>query len=331
MKLGLMVNEVSELGTAHTSLELACRLLDRDHHLFIFDVASLGFDEDHGFTARALELRMPLDAERLIAACHVERSECHPLRDLDVVLVRTSPGRDPRTQLHQTAMGVLAMLEDAGTVVLSSPSGLLKAATKAYLGHLPQTTRPAMSMAAGPGPLKAFLAERAQGVLKPVSGTRGSGVFLVDQRAGADPNLSALADTVCRDQYALAQEYQPEAPHGDVRVLVLQGGVLRVGSSAACVRRRPGAGEFRSNVHCGGRAHPGDLTPAIERAVAAVGPQLVKDGIFLAGLDFVGSRLVEVNVFGPGGVGDAGRFHGCDFYTPIVEAIEARGRDGTSG
>ena len=35
----------------------------------------------------------------------------------------------------------------------------------------------------------------------------------------------------------------------------------------------------------------------------AVRPKLLADGMFLVGLDIVGDKLMEVNVFSPGGLG----------------------------
>ena len=36
-----------------------------------------------------------------------------------------------------------------------------------------------------------------------------------------------------------------------------------------------------------------------------VRPRLVEDGMFLVGLDIVGDKLMEINVFSPGGLGSA--------------------------
>ncbi len=324
MRFGVLVNSVATMATAQTTLELASRILDLGHELLIFDVASLGFDEQLGWTALALDVRIPLDPDRLAVACCAERSEWLPLAECDAILVRTSPGRDPRATLHQTVMGVLAMLEDDGIPVLSSPAGLQRAATKAYLARASPEHRPRMRISATAGPLRAFIASERIGVLKPVTGTRGSDVFLIDERQRRDPNGSALADAVCRERYAMAQEYLPEAPKGDVRVLVLEGKILSVGVAQACVRRLPGAGEFRSNVHCGGHASPTTATPGMREVVDVLGPRLQRDGIFLAGIDFVGDRVVEINVFAPGGIGDACRYYGVDFYSAVVAAVERR-------
>ena len=49
----------------------------------------------------------------------------------------------------------------------------------------------------------------------------------------------------------------------------------------------------------------------------AVRPKLLADGMFLVGLDIVGDKLMEVNVFSPGGLGS------CE--QPLRGQLRARG------
>ena len=46
--------------------------------------------------------------------------------------------------------------------------------------------------------------------------------------------------------------------------------------------------------------------------------------MFLVGLDIVGDKLMEVNVFSPGGLGSAQRMEGEDFAVAVIEAIERK-------
>jgi glutathione synthase len=46
--------------------------------------------------------------------------------------------------------------------------------------------------------------------------------------------------------------------------------------------------------------------------------------MFLVGLDIVGDKLMEVNVFSPGGLTSAGRLAERDFATAIIEAVERK-------
>jgi glutathione synthase len=55
-----------------------------------------------------------------------------------------------------------------------------------------------------------------------------------------------------------------------------------------------------------------------------VRPKLVKDGMFLVGLDIVGDKILEINVFSPGGLRNASRFEGVRFSVAILDAIERK-------
>lgn len=46
--------------------------------------------------------------------------------------------------------------------------------------------------------------------------------------------------------------------------------------------------------------------------------------MFLVGLDIVGDKVMEVNVFSPGGLGSSQRLYDVDFTEPVVEALERK-------
>jgi glutathione synthase len=165
-------------------------------------------------------------------------------------------------------------------------------------------------------------------VLKPLDGTHGRDVFLVDRDHRA--NTRQIIDVLLREGYAVAQAFVETDRPGDTRVIVVDGRVLEVDGAPAVVRRVPGGSDFRSNVHAGGAPAAGTLTAAMRAAVAAIGPQLRADGLFLTGLDFVGDQIVEVNVSAVGGLADAERFAGAPFTARLVEALETRASPGVA-
>ncbi len=55
-----------------------------------------------------------------------------------------------------------------------------------------------------------------------------------------------------------------------------------------------------------------------------VRPRLVEDGMFLVGLDIVGDKLMEINVFSPGGLGSAQKFEKVNFTHAVLEALERK-------
>jgi glutathione synthase len=55
-----------------------------------------------------------------------------------------------------------------------------------------------------------------------------------------------------------------------------------------------------------------------------VRPKLVQDGMFLVGLDIVGDKLMEINVFSPGGLGSAQKFAKVNFSRYVIEALKRK-------
>ena len=52
------------------------------------------------------------------------------------------------------------------------------------------------------------------------------------------------------------------------------------------------------------------------------GSKLVQDGMFLVGLDIVGDKLMEINVFSPGGLNNLETLEGVPFCAEVIHAIE---------
>ncbi len=241
----------------------------------------------------------------------------------DVVLVRLNPARDPhRAWAHETALALLRDAERRGIVVLNSPAALTHAGHKLYLHTLPARWMPKTLVTRDPDRIRAFLEEHDRCVVKPVTGTRGRDVFRLKRSDLA--NLNQIVDVLVRDGYAMVQQWAEGAEAGDVRLIVLEGRLLEVDGRCAAVRRVPGPGDFRSNVHAGGKAVSTEPTEAMRELVADVGPSLAADGVFLAGLDVIGSLVVEVNAWAPGGLFDAELMQERDFVGAVVNALVAR-------
>ena len=135
-------------------------------------------------------------------------------------------------------------------------------------------------------------------MLKPLQGSGGQAVFVLKGRK--PENLNQIIETITRDGFVVAQEYLRGADRGDVRLFVMNGEALQVDGTFAAIRRRNQTDDPRSNMHAGGKAKPVAVTAEMLRLVELTRPKLVEDGMFLVGLDIIGSKLMEVNVFSPG-------------------------------
>ena len=159
-------------------------------------------------------------------------------------------------------------------------------------------------------------------MLKPLQGSGGQNVFLVNKDNAA--NLNQMIDVVTRDGYCIVQEYLPEAKKGDVRFFLINGMPFeQEGKYAAFARVRTGD-DLRSNMHAGGKAEKAKITEDALRIAEMVRPKLIRDGMFLVGLDLVGDKLMEINVFSPGGLHSISKLTKVNFPRRVIEAIERK-------
>jgi ribosomal protein S6--L-glutamate ligase len=124
-------------------------------------------------------------------------------------------------------------------------------------------------------------------VIKLLEGTQGRGVILAETEASARSIIEAFS---AANTNILVQEYIKEADGTDIRALVVGGEVV------ASMKRTCGSGEFRANLHRGGRAEPIVLTEE-ERNAALRSAEVL--GLNVSGVDLLRSNrgpvVVEVN------------------------------------
>jgi len=210
-----------------------------------------------------------------------------------------------------------------GVIVLNDPEGLAKAVNKVYFQRFPEAVRPRTLVTRHAGDVRRFIDEQdGDVVIKPFQGSGGESVFVV--REDDHANLNQIIDAVSRNGYMVAQEYLPEAAGQDTRMFLVNGAPLQKDGTYAAFRRRGAGGDLRSNMSAGGSAEAAEIGETELRIAEMVRPQLVQDGMFLVGLDIAGDKLIEVNVFSPGGPGSVEALAGVDFAPEVIKAIERK-------
>jgi glutathione synthase len=205
-------------------------------------------------------------------------------------------------------------------MVLNDPDGLAQAMSKIYVQYLPESVRPATLIARDMTALRSFVEAHGSAVIKPIGSSGGRGVFVV--KSADEPNLNVIVEAVREHGYVVAQEYLPSAREGDTRLFLLNGRPLEVDGKIAAIRRLPAGGDQRSNVSAGGTAVHAEIDDRMLEIADLVRPKLVEDGMFLAGLDIAGGKVMEVNVFSPGGLIRASALEKVDFSAAVIEAVE---------
>jgi glutathione synthase len=329
MKLGFVVNEVRTELANYTTTRLAVEALNLGHEVWVMGVGDMAYDPDEHIRARARStMRSKYKSPEAYLADLQGRMSVQrriTVDELDVLMLRNVPSDDvmarPWASSVAAEFGRVAMRR--GVIVVNDPTGLSKAASKMYFQLFPEEVRPRTLITRDREEIKAFAREQQSSiVLKPLQGSGGSNVFLV--RPEDMPNINQMIDAVSRDGYVIAQEYLPAAAEGDTRLFIMNGRPLRVKGKYAAFRRVRTEGDMRSNVHAGGRIAEAEVNDAVLRIAEIVRPKLVQDGMFLVGLDVVGDKLMEINVFSPGGLGSAQRFTKINFSRYVIEALDRK-------
>ena len=209
-----------------------------------------------------------------------------------------------------------------GVIVLNDANGLSKAQNKMYFQDFPEEVRPTTLITRDRDEIKSFAREFRTIVLKPLQGSGGQSVFMV--RPEDIPNLNQMIDAVSRSGYVIAQEYLKAAEAGDTRLFLMNGLPLLYRGRYAAFRRVRTGGDLRSNIHAGGTLAKAEIGKEALELAEMVRPKLVEDGMFLVGLDIVGDRLMEINVFSPGGLGSAQKFEKVNFTHAVIHSLERK-------
>ena len=253
------------------------------------------------------------------------KSRMVDLTDIDVLMLRNDPSNDAIDRPWAEDIGIQFGRRAAqqGVLVLNDPDSLSRAINKLYFQEFPRAVRAETLITRFPADIKDF-AKKHGGkiVLKPLQGSGGQGVFLVNNKAAA--NLNQMIESISRDGYIIAQSYVPEADKGDIRLFLLNGEPLEIDGKYAALRRVSSKEDIRSNIHAGGTATAVKITERELRVAELIRPKLLEDGMFLVGIDIIGDVILEVNVFTPGNLFSCCEMAGVNFAGKVLQSIERK-------
>ena len=155
-------------------------------------------------------------------------------------------------------------------------------------------------------------------VIKLLEGTQGRGVILAETAASAKSIIEAFS---AANTNILVQEYIKEAGGNDMRVLVVGGKVV------ASMMRSGKMGDFRANLHRGGKAEAVVITED-ERRTAVRSAEVL--GLNVAGVDMMRSNrgpvVIEVN--SSPGIEGMEKASGADVAGAMIEFLERHAKRG---
>ncbi|QNM83597.1 glutathione synthase [Sphingomonas sabuli] len=328
MLIAFFINDLEREYPGYTTTVLAHQAIMRGHRVCYMTPHDFVLQPDDSLCGHA---RFPAqkkykDREEFFAELKSPKCKLEPvdISEVDVLMLRNDPSIDSETPWAME-VGILFGREAAkrGVIVLNDPDSLGRAINKLYFQSFPSEARAETLITKNESDIKAFAkAHKNNIILKPLQGSGGSGVFKLDDSAKS--NLNQMIEAIGRDGYIIAQAYVPAAKKGDIRLFLMNGVPLQIDGKYAALRRVASKDDIRSNIHAGGTAEAVEIGKTELKVAELIRPKLVADGMFLVGIDIVGDKILEVNVFSPGNLGSCSRLAGVDFSVPILEAMERK-------
>jgi len=329
MRICFVVADVKDQQPTFTVTYLALAAHKRGHDVRFASVEDLSFLDDNNVLAtttrvRAGEYPLPADYSHALASDDAVNEE-DTLGSFDVVFLRYNPIRESAGRPAAPLIDFGWRLRLAGTLVVNDPEGLRRAGSRMYLADFPADVRTKSLVSRSKKRLKEFLrALDGPALLKPLAPRGGEDIFYLRRRQVS--NLNQIIDTVTKDGYAIAQEYLPEIDQGEKRLLLLNAEPIRDGKRVAIYRRKPVM--VKNGGTPDGRATRSacELGPVEARICDILRPKLLTDGLYFVGVDIVGDKILELNVFTPGGVHSIHELYGFDVADIVIRDLERRVR-----
>ena len=328
MKIAFLINQTHKEEEKFTTTILALKALERGHTVLYIGLADFVYEDEHSIHAhcRIVHPEEKIDqGKKLMEHLKNVKKTLVDLATVEVLWLRFDPTLDMINRPWAAATGIqfAQLVKKNGGFVINDPDNLVQANNKLYLENFPKAVRPKTMVTRNHEDVLRFLDEQQNKIiLKPLKGSGGKNVFMIkyDERR----NLKQTVEAISRDGYVIAQEYLPDAPKGDIRFFMLDGEPLVVNGKYAAVQRVQPENEIRSNIHQGATAQHAEITEDILHLVGQVSQKLKDDNMYLVGLDIVGDKIMEVNVFSPGALAHAIHLEDEDFAGAIIADLEER-------
>ncbi|NQU56588.1 MAG: 30S ribosomal protein S6--L-glutamate ligase [Rhodospirillales bacterium] len=239
----------------------------------------------------------------------------NPLEGFDVIIPRIG------ASVTFYGMAVVRQFEAMGVFSLNSAAAIGVARDKLYAHQILARSgigMPDTGFARSPKATNDLIkfVSGAPLVIKLLEGTQGRGVVLAETKKAAESVIAAFQGLKAN---ILVQEFIKEADGADIRCFVLGNKVI------GAMKRQAEEGDFRSNLHRGGKAMKIKLTKQ-ERETAVKAARAM--GLSMAGVDLLraddGPKVLEVN--SSPGLEGIEKVSEKDIAALIIEHIEKNAR-----
>ena len=151
-------------------------------------------------------------------------------------------------------------------------------------------------------------------VLKTLYNKGGEGIHKVTDFNEKSIKLFNAATNNHKTQIII-QEFIEDVKNGDKRILILNG------KPEGFVNRIPRSGQFKANLHLGGKAERTILTQKEKKICNKLSSTLISQKLFFVGIDIINEKLTEINVTSPTGIVQIESLYGVDLCRVFWEKL----------
>lgn len=211
------------------------------------------------------------------------------INDFDVVFFRPDPPVDID---YINACYVFDFVDKEKTLLINNPSAIKDFNEKFHINYFPEYV-PENIVTASKELIIEFVAKNKEAVLKPLNRCFGSGVYYLNIE---DKNLATIVNDMTDNEKTrvMVQKYLPEVKEGDKRVLIIGEDVME-----ECIGKLPANNNFKFAIHGDNYFADAKLTENERIAAKNIAKTLSERGLYLAGLDVINEKVIEINITSP--------------------------------
>ena len=211
------------------------------------------------------------------------------IEDFDLVMFRPDP---PVDLDYINATYILDFVNRNKTQILNDTKSIRDFNEKLHSAYF-QEVMPPNIVTASKRDIMTFLKENEEIILKPLNKCFGAGVMYLKS---GDKNTAVIINSMTDNgkNMVMVQKYLPSAIKGDKRVLIVGEKVYDY-----CVRKLPSNDDFKFCEHNDSCVIKEVLTSTEREKFTKLAKELNEKGIYMAGLDVVDEKILEINVTSP--------------------------------
>ncbi|MBR2069657.1 MAG: hypothetical protein IJ877_07860 [Candidatus Gastranaerophilales bacterium] len=235
------------------------------------------------------------------------------LNEYNTIFFRPDP---PVDMDYINASYILSYVDNNSTFVMNSAHAIREKNEKLYVNEF-QGLIPDNIVASDEKIIKEFLFEKGEIVIKPTNRCFGSGVFYLNS---VDKNINTILQTATNNYTTavMVQEYLPQIQNGDKRLIYVCGKIFDY-----CVKKVATNNDFKFNEHNKDTLKFAQLNSEEKLIEQKVKDKFEHDGIYLAGLDVIDGKIIEINITSPCFfINEINNIFDISFEKMIVDRIE---------